>query len=325
MRHYTQLAFAFGAVLLLTTPASSAEQTLKMYYFAAGDRGVGGEVTDKFIERVNDSGKGLIRIQTPMLDPASIPARQIGNALKDGIVDIAIAPPGYFSGLAPGLEGLTANSVTPAQQRKNGVYDLVNAETEKRANVRFLAQLGYGTTFNIFTTVPVKTLGDFKNMRLRSGRTYKAFFESIGAQPVLTSRSETFTALERGVVSGYGNVVSEIKIAGWGDVTKFKVEPGFYHALLGLFINAKTWNSLDAKQQAVLNEAALWLETQGNERMMRGTQDASRDLEKSGVKTVNLPPAEAKTFVELANKAIWDDVVKQAPEFGSKLKKLLLP
>jgi TRAP-type C4-dicarboxylate transport system substrate-binding protein len=132
------------AVLLIVAagPASSAEPTLKLYYFSTS-RGVGiGHATLDFIKRVNEKGKGLVQIASPLVDPASIPARQAGNAVKNGIVDMVVAPPGYFAGLAPGVEGMTSNNVTPAEQRKNGAYELINAYFEKHANVHYLGQLG---------------------------------------------------------------------------------------------------------------------------------------------------------------------------------------
>jgi TRAP-type C4-dicarboxylate transport system substrate-binding protein len=314
------------AVLLIVAagPASSAEPTLKLYYFSTS-RGVGiGHATLDFIKRVNEKGKGLVQIASPLVDPASIPARQAGNAVKNGIVDMVVAPPGYFAGLAPGVEGMTSNNVTPAEQRKNGAYELINAYFEKHANVHYLGQLGYGTKFHIFTTVPVRTLADFKGMRLRSSRTYKAFFAALGAQPVLISRGETFTAIQRGVVKGYGNLIVEIKQAGWAGVTKYRIDPGFYDALVVLLINKKTWDSLDAKQKAVLSEAAVWLEQVRNNGVDQDTEAQAKELKAGGMQVIMLPPDQAKTFVDLANTATWKSVVKEAPEFGPALKKLIL-
>ena len=323
MRRWMQYAAA-AALIASTSSAFAAERTLTMYYFSTS-RGVGvGHATLDFMKRVNEKGKGLVQINTTLKDPSSIPPSQAGNALKNGILDIAVAPPGYFSRLVPGVEGMPSNNVTPEEQRKNGAYEFINSRFEKRGNAHYLCQLGYGIKFHVFTTVLVHSLADFKGMRLRSSRTYKAFFDALGAQPVLISRGETFTALQRGVAKGYANPIVEIQQAGWGDITKYQINPGFYDALLVVLVNAKTWNSLSAKQKAVLNEAGLWLENVRNKGVEKDTEKQEQALKKRGMKVVSLPPDQAKTFVSLANTATWNSVVKSAPTFGPALKKLLL-
>ena len=295
-----------------------------MYYFSSAQSPVGVAMND-FVERVNKAGKGVLQIQTPLINPSSIPPRQSGNALKNGIVDMAAAPPSYFSQLVPGAEGLTAVSVSPAEQRKNGAFALVDKLFQSRANAHFLGQYGYGLKFHIFTSVPIDNLAAFKGVRLRSSNTYKAFFESLGAQPVLLNRSEIFTAMERGIVKGYGNLVSEIRASGWIEVTKYRIDPGFYDALVTVFINTKVWNSLDAKQKEILQNAALWLETDRNAELVEHAKQEGKQLEAAGIKVITLPPDEGKKFVALANRATWDSILKQAPGYGPELKKLLFP
>ena len=320
------LAITLVAAMAATfaQPARAAERTLKVYYFSTSRSPVG-VAFDDFVKRVNEKGKGLVQIQMPVSDPASIPTRQAGNALKNGIVDLVVVPPSYLSSLVPGAEGLTATTVNPSEQRKNGTFVLLDKLFMQRANAHFLGQYGYGIKFHIFTSVSIDSMADFKGMRLRSSNTYKAFFERLGAQPVLLSRGDTFTAMERGVVKGYGNLVSEVIPAGWVEVTKFRIDPGFYDALVGLFINAKTWESLDAKQQQIFKEVVLWLETERNEQLLEHAKREGNRLEAAGIKTITLSPAEAKKFVALANDATWDNIVKQAPDYGPELKKLIFP
>lgn len=323
MSRWIQCAVAL-LLIVAAAPSQAAEKSLKLYYFSTS-RGVGiGHATLDFIKRVNEKGKGLVQIASPLFDPASIPARQAGNALKNGIVDMIVTPPGYLAGLAPGVEGMTSNDVTPAEQRKNGAYKLINDYFEKRANAHYLGQLGYGTKFHIFTTVPVNSLADFKGMRLRSSRTYKAFFEALGAQPVLISRGETFTAIQRGVVKGYGNLTVEIKQAGWAGITKYQINPGFYDALVVVMINKGVWDGFDVKQKAVLSEAAQWLEEERNKGVEADSEAQLKVLKAAGMQVITLPKNQAKTFVDLANEATWKSVVKEAPEFGPALKKLIL-
>ncbi len=43
-----------------------------------------------------------------------------------------------------------------------------------------------------------------------------------------TAPGEVYTALERGVVDGYGWPITGIFDLGWHEKTKYRVDPGFY-------------------------------------------------------------------------------------------------
>ena len=50
----------------------------------------------------------------------------------------------------------------------------------------------------------------------------------LGANVVTTPPGEVYTALERGVVDGYGWPILGIFDLGWQEKTKYRVDPGFY-------------------------------------------------------------------------------------------------
>ena len=49
-----------------------------------------------------------------------------------------------------------------------------------------------------------------------------------------TAPGEVYTALERGVVDGYGWPIGGIFDLNWHERTKFRVDPGFYDAEVSL-------------------------------------------------------------------------------------------
>ena len=303
-------------------PALSAERTLKLYYFAPL-RGVIGDAVKDYIARVNEKGKGIVRIADQVIGPASIPASQLANAIKGGVVDIAMAPPSYFNGFVKGIEGMVTATVDPATQRKNGTFEFINKEFNKRLGAEYIGQWGYGSKFYLFLTEPITSIDDFKGMRLRASPTYEAFFKKLGAQPVNISRSDIFSALERGIIKGYPNVLSEIQSMGWAPVTKYRVEPGFYDTVSVVLVNKSVWGSLDEKQKAVLSEASEWLETVRNEIRAQGDKEAEAGLIAGGMKVITLSEADAKKFLTAANDALWNEAVLRAPEFAPELRRRL--
>jgi TRAP-type transport system periplasmic protein len=312
---------AGAAAMLMAGPASAAERTLKLLAFNTVDSVIYLALKD-FIAKVNDEGKGVLQIRLPVLGPAAIPTPQMGNAVKNGIVDIAVLPASYVQRLAPVITGLAAAEVPIKEQVKNGAYALLEGQLNK-AGIHFLGQDGAGIHYRVFTNVPIKTLADFKGLRLRSTGTYKPLFDALGAQPVMLPLSDTFDAMQRGIVKGYGNVNNQIKLQGWVPITKYRVEPGFYDASLAYFMNLKTWNSLDAAQKGVLNKNMEWLWTVRGPKVFAADEAMGKELEKEGVQTVTLSPADAKAYLKLAHDALWAEVNKRDPQNGPKLEKLL--
>lgn len=318
----TALAASVAAGLAVCGPVL-AQTPLKTVFFISSDKSIFKAAFSEWVKKLNAEGKGLVRIDD-VVGPESIPERQMSNALKNGLVDIVGAPPSYFSNLVRGAEGLSAANVTPAEQRKNGAYELVNEAFMSRANAYYLAQYGDKSSFHIFTTVPIKSIQDFKGMKLRTSNTYKAFFDALGAQPLQMSRGEIFTALERGVVQGYANLASEVVATGWQSVSKYRVDPHFYWPTIVVAVNLTTWKKLNPEQQAFLKKTGLYLEDVISNNLGQLERDAAAGLEKGGMQVSTLAPDDAKKFVDLAYSSTWASIEKQDPELGSKLRKLVL-
>lgn len=319
MKKWLPLAAGIAA-MMMAGPGHAAERTLKLVIFHKGSSIVNRAVDD-FVAKLNADGKGILKIQTPIIGPSAVPPPQMANAVKNGIVDIAAVPTSYIQSLTPIITGLAASEIPAAEERKNGAIALVEAQLNK-SGVHFLGQYG-DFPYHIFTSQPVKTLADFKGMRLRSSGTYKPLFDALGAQPVMLRLSETFDAMQRGIVTGYGNVNNQIKLLGWLPVTKYRIDPGFYRAVLVNVINLKTWNSLDAKQKKVLAETEAWLDGPRSADLVKADLALGKALEKEGVKAEKLSPADSAKFLKLAHDSLWKVIAQRDPVNGPKLEKLL--
>ena len=59
----------------------------------------------------------------------------------------------------------------------------------------------------------------------------------MNAQVMTTAPGEVYTALERGVIDGYGWPIHALFDLNWQEKTKFRVDPGFYNAEVSLIMN----------------------------------------------------------------------------------------
>lgn len=324
MKFRTLVVATVATMLSLIAPDSSKadEIILKAGIFKKGYKSPVKVAFDKFVSKTNAEGKGLVQIGD-VVGPEAMPPFQMGNAAKRGVLDLIGVPSGYLSNLVPGVQGFSASQVSAAEQRKNGAFELIKKAFMEKANCYLLAQYGHGIRFHIFTSKPIRTLADFKGFRLRTTPTYTAFFKALGAQTLQARRGEIFTAMERGVVHGFSNLNSEIKSSGWAEVVKYRIDPGFYDAVVMIAINLDLWKKMTAEQQAFLKKMGMFLEVDLNKKLGQEDLAFGEALVKEGMQVITLPAGDAEKFVNLAYKSTWDDIENTAPELGPKLRKLM--
>jgi len=111
-----------------------------------------------------------------------------GGGLRNGVVDLAWTAHTYNVAQLPVVEGAKLSKLTPAQEREKGVFAFTRTCYQKKLNAAYLGRGTPGLTYNLYTTVPVKSLADFKGLSIRVTPAYKAFVEAMGAAPVAQTR-----------------------------------------------------------------------------------------------------------------------------------------
>src|SRR5258708_8710611 len=81
---------------------------------------------------------------------------------------------------------------------------------------------------------------DLTGLKIRITPVYRDFFQALGATVVQTAPGEVYTALERGVVDGYGWPITGLFDLGWHQKPKYRVYPGFYPAPRSIPLNKPT-------------------------------------------------------------------------------------
>src|SRR3569623_1919673 len=79
---------------------------------------------EKFIERVNAEGKGVVHINY-IGGPKAMPPFEVGNALKNGVVDIANVTGAFYANLKPEAAAWKLTQRPMAELRKNRGFDLM--------------------------------------------------------------------------------------------------------------------------------------------------------------------------------------------------------
>jgi TRAP-type C4-dicarboxylate transport system substrate-binding protein len=272
---------------------------------------------ERFIEKVNADGKGVIQINY-IGGPKAMPPFEVGNALKTGVVDIANVTGAFYTNLMPEADAWKLTERPMTEIRRNGGFDYMARLYEQKLNAIFLARHIDDNPFHIYLNKPIEKI-DLTGLKLRITPVYRDFFQSLGATVVQTAPGEVYTALERGVVDGYGWPITGIFDLGWHEKTKYRVDPGFYSAEVSVLVNKTTWDKLNDRQRKVIADAAAWLEAQAPGTAKENEKDIARQ-KLAGIQVIAFTGADGAAFRAKAYEAGWAGVMKQSPEHGAKIK-----
>jgi TRAP-type C4-dicarboxylate transport system substrate-binding protein len=275
---------------------------------------------ERFIQRVNESGKGLVHINY-IGGPKAMPPFEVGNALKGGVVDIANATGAFYTNVMPEADAWKLTEHPMAELRKNGGYDAMAALYAQKMNAIFLARLVDNNPFHLYLNKPIDK-ADLTGLKLRITPVYRDFFQALGATVVQTAPGEVYTALERGVVDGYGWPITGVFDLGWNEKTKYRVDPGFYTAEVSVLVNKATWDKLTDAQRDVLRKAGAAGEQEAPAEFAAENDKETKRQAAGGIQTLTLKPGVAEVYVAKAYQAGWDGIIRQSAETGPKLKAL---
>jgi TRAP-type C4-dicarboxylate transport system substrate-binding protein len=312
---------ALGAAALLPALAAAQETTLRLVS-AFPENQFYVKRTIEWAEKVSKEGKGVLQINF-IGGPKAIPTFEVGNAVKTGVVDLALSTGAFYTNLMPEADALKLAEVSAAQQRKNGAYDLINKIWAEKANMRYLARVVEFTPFHLYLNKKIDK-PDLTGLKLRITPVYRDFFQALGGSVMTTAPGEVYTALERGVIDGYGWPIHALFDLNWQEKTKYRVDPGFYNAEVSLTMNLDKWKALPAAARDMLERQVLAYEGQ-NEFWKTYNQEETRKQTQAGIQAITFDAATSRAYVEKAKEVGWAGAIKASPQYGPQLKKLLAP
>src|SRR5687768_2756801 len=272
-----------------------------------------------WIQKFNAEGKGIAQINF-IGGPKAIPTFEVGTSVKNGVVEMAMNTGAFYTNLMPEADFLKLTQITVGEQRKNGAFDYINKVWSQKANMMYLARMVDETPFHLYLTKKIDK-PDLTGLKLRITPVYRDFFASMGASLIQTPPGEVYTALERGVVDGYGWPINGIFDLNWHEKTKFRVDPGFYNAEVSLVMNLDKWKALNPRQRDLLMKHVVALEA-GNDSWKKVNEEDIRKQKEAGIQVISFDPATAKQFYDKAYEVGWAAAIKSSPTYGPQMKKL---
>jgi TRAP-type C4-dicarboxylate transport system substrate-binding protein len=317
--HRLQVAAVALSFCTIAGASGAEELTLKSAVFVPPSTTYGIPFK-RFVDRVNETGKGVLQIRI-VGGPEAVPADGQAQAVKNGVLDLAAIPPAYYKSAMVEGDAQILSDMTLAEQRKSGAYAALNAIAGERMNAMYLTTYGIGVPFHFYVTkeMTIAKPEDLSGLRFRGQPNYNALFKHYGIAGVNIAAPEVYTALERGTVQGYGWPLWGINDFGWEKLTKIRIDPGFYNVVNTVLMNKSKYASLTPEQKKVIDDAVIWFEGDDLRYSAEKTKETLEMQAKAGIKTVDFGPE----FKKLAVSLYWDDLKKLSPDAMAKLQPLL--
>ncbi|MDY5777722.1 MAG: TRAP transporter substrate-binding protein [Bullifex sp.] len=151
---------------------------------------------------------------------------------------------------------------------------------------------------HFFTVKPVKTLADFKGLKLRVSNdpVMNGMVQGLGASPTVVSFGELDSALKTGVVDGAEQPIANYRSNAFPEVANTLILDGHTLGAIQAVITDTAWNKLNDEQRAALLEAGRLTQAYNAQ--------ISADKENQ---VLDLLRAEGCNIVEVTDKQPWAD------------------
>ena len=189
-------------------------------------------------------------------------------------------------------------------------------ETIDNSGVRVIAW-GY-SGFRALTNSkrPVRTVADMKGLVIRVPKNEVIIetYRSWGVNPTPMAWSETFAALQQGVVDGQDTPYLTIAAMRFNEIQKYATSLRYLFLIEPLVMSESLFQSLSADEQAQILEAGEVASAATVSFLTENESRAKEELVSAGMEIVD-PADDEREFIDLATRAVWPKLVD---EIGGK-------
>lgn len=264
-----------------------------------------GQLDKEYFEKVEKETNG--RVKTALyFDSTLVKPTEWYKELTSGVADIAQASPGTAKDRFP-LDTVTPYFTYGITDLKvfreifTELYETTPAIQKEYREVVPLIRITAGECWVHTTKKPIRTIADFKGMTIKAADDPSfALLKSVGANPVRIPISETYTALEKGVIDGVLTGADPLKTFNFAEVTKYSTQlPYLSPWVVSKVVNKDSWAKLPPDIQKNFKDNAVWWETELISRLGKECQAGIDTAKKRGNEIIELPQAERDKIIAI--------------------------
>ena len=259
----------------------------------------------KWIEEVEERTDGRIQINMHAGE-ALLGGREIYQGVVDGVADIGSTCPAYTPGMFPLSEAFelpgyhNVNALAASLTFHEGykkIKDDLGIDMFEDVKVLTLWATGPGY---LMTKSPVHNLEDLQGMEIRAVGGTVPPLEMLGAVTHAMPMSESYLALDQGIVQGILAPTDVLKGFKLADVVGYATDtPFLYNVAFMQVMNKDKWNSLPSDLQKIVQEVSdEFAKKYGELRTAYTQQGLEYGIEEHGLETIQLSKEEEQKWLD---------------------------
>lgn len=294
------IVLCIGVISLLTAGRSNAKTIeLKFATFFSPKHTLQVGVWEPWAKKINELTNGQVKV-------TMFPGGALGKPgdhyalVENGIADIVYILQDYIPGRFPMTTVFELPFMMPnSQQGSKAMWETFEASPDfqkEYSKVKVLGLFCHPPGHFHTTKKPIRSIDDLKGMKIRTvSPAVTDALKIYGAIPVEMPITETYTALERGVVDGTVIDWGGLEVFKLNDLVKYSTVTDFYVVTMAVLMNKHKWNSLPPEIQKVINDnSGLALSLWCGKVYDATDRPAMQRIVKSGVQVIHLPEGDLK-------------------------------
>ena len=331
--HFLILPVALLLLLSITATAFAAPKVIRVSFNVASGStwDVGAQ---KFKQLLEERSQGAFAVEIyPNATLASGNDRVELEMTQAGVIDIVMKSTVWLGQMdrrffAVALPWIFQDAEMALEFMDGKIGQMLSSDLGKNIGLYPLAW-GSGSFFQLYSNKgPIKTPADIQGVKIRvpGNELFVSTWREIGAVPVTMSFGEVFPALQSGAIDGGTSPIPLIYSSKFYDISKHVCVNNVVFEAIGLIVGGPFWNSLNADQKKLVQEAATEAMSFQREEAMKEEGRFVEELKKNGVTVTVLSAAELAAFKEKAQpvyaesyKNFGEDFMKQVDEEVKRL------
>ncbi len=261
-------------------------------------------VFEPWVKKIEEMSKGKLKV---VMYPGGALGKDSDHysLAEKGIADVVYALQDYTPGRFPLTTVFELPFMIPSAEKTSvamwKIYEKYPEFQKEYSRVKVLALFCHAQGH--FNTVkkPIRALEDFKGLKFRTASPHvtKAL-KAFGAVPVTMSVSDSYSALERGVVDGTVLPYEGLYVFNQAELIKYSTETDFYTMTMMIVMNKRKYDSLPPDIKQVIDQTTGLVLSREAGRVYDGLIPVMKErcLEK-GMQAIQLSPEDTERLKAL--------------------------
>ena len=293
--------------------------------FGPGD--FSADILPQFADAVRDKSKGRLEIATFYGDEV-VPAIDVWPSVGKGIIEAGQTCGAMWMGTEPVLcfeAGIPFTFQGSYEEVRAAVDEMglmnIWSEAYAKHNIHLLDIHCYGPYAILCSNVPIRSLDDFKGVKIRAVLWWGNLYKMLGAAPGYCPGGEAYMALKMGTFDAAVYSIDAIRGMKWHEVMDYLILPWWVDWYFGdIIINTDAWNGLPEDLQKALQDAAKEY-ADANLKLYSDEIDVViKDAEELGYEVITLPEADVAQIREMTIANIWPPMAQVSPEMADVIE-----